>query len=217
MKSIFHVILCAKICLSLSSGASVVLPQTESQTTNPFATTVDNYFESTLESQLSTTPNTNPSVSKHERTLILLKPDAVERRIVGKIIERFEDKGFNLVGMKLVTATKEMIEKHYSQYKSGPIHDKLIDYLTSGPLIAIIWEGENAVQKVRGMMGTSPLSQPGTIRGDFSLDTTFTVIHGSDSIEAANEEISIWFREDEIVNHKSWNITKHNVTINYNP
>ncbi|XP_055317998.1 nucleoside diphosphate kinase-like [Sitodiplosis mosellana] len=186
-----------------SSAASVRL-LSNSLTTDEFQNTVTTYgsFEDrATDTTTSTSTTPEPVINRHERTLILLKPDTVQRKLVGKIIERFESKGFNLVGMKLISATEKMIEEHYSQYKSGAIHDKLIKYITSGPVIAMVWEGANAVQITRKMIGyfRPEFAEPGTIRGDFSLDTTFNIIHGSCSIETANKEINIWFQEHELI------------------
>lgn len=94
-----------------------------------------------------------------------------------------------------------MVDEHYSQHKNAIFHDKLMDYMTSGPLVVMVWEGANVVQLTRNMLGyyQPQFAQPGTIRGDFSLDTTFNVIHGSDSIEKANKEINLWFQEIEVI------------------
>ncbi|MGN5650717.1 nucleoside-diphosphate kinase [Bacillus sp. Brlt_9] len=130
-----------------------------------------------------------------EQTFIMIKPDGVERKLIGEIIHRFERKNYNLIEAKLMTVSRELAEKHYEEHKEKPFFDELVDFITSGPVFAMIWEGENAVAVSRMMLGkTNPLeSQPGTIRGDFSNSVGNNVVHGSDSLESAKREISLWF------------------------
>jgi nucleoside-diphosphate kinase len=125
----------------------------------------------------------------------MLKPDAVQRGLVGKIIERFETKGFKLVAMKLCAPGKEHFEKHYADLASKSFFNGLVEYASSGPVVAMIWEGDNAVLTGRKMLGaTKPAdSEPGTIRGDFCIDVGRNIIHGSDSLVAAAKEIFLWF------------------------
>jgi nucleoside-diphosphate kinase len=131
----------------------------------------------------------------------MIKPDAVERRLVGKIISRIEDRGIKIVAMKYIHITKELAEKHYSEHKEKPFFNELVDFITSGPVVPMVLEAENAVAMVRKMMGeTHPQnSAPGTIRGDFGIELTKNIVHGSDSVETANREISIFFSEDELI------------------
>ena len=139
-----------------------------------------------------------------ERTFIMIKPDGVQRGLVGTIIQRFEQKGFKLVGMKLCAPGRAHFEQHYADLSSKGFFNGLIDYASSGPVCAMVWEGDNAVATGRKMLGaTKPFdSQPGTIRGDFCIDVGRNIIHGSDSVEAANNEINLWFTEAELC---SWN------------
>lgn len=138
-----------------------------------------------------------------ERTLILLKPDAVQRRLVGEAIARFEKKGLRLVGMKFVQASQELAERHYAVHAGKPFFDSLLQFLTSGPTVAIVWEGREAVAACRLMMGVTDgaKSAPGTIRGDFGLSIQNNLVHGSDSIESAKSEIKLWFHDQELIEH----------------
>ena len=133
-----------------------------------------------------------------ERTFIMIKPDGVQRGLVGDIISRFEKKGFKLVGMRMMAPGKEMFEKHYSDLSSKGFFAGLVAYAASGPVVAMVWEGHNVVASGRKMLGaTRPDdSAPGTIRGDFCIDVGRNVIHGSDSVESANKEIDLWFGQD---------------------
>jgi nucleoside-diphosphate kinase len=135
-----------------------------------------------------------------ERTFIMIKPDGVQRGLVGDIISRFEKKGFKLVGMKLTAPGKEMFEKHYADLSSKGFFGGLVAYASSGPVVAMVWEGHNVVASGRKMLGaTRPDdSAPGTIRGDFCIDVGRNVIHGSDSVESANKEIDLWFGHDNL-------------------
>jgi nucleoside-diphosphate kinase len=138
-----------------------------------------------------------------ERTFIMIKPDGVQRGLVGDIIARFEKKGFKLVGMKLAAPGKEMFEKHYADLSSKGFFAGLIAYASSGPVVAMVWEGHNVVATGRKMLGaTRPDdSSPGTIRGDLAIDVGRNVIHGSDSVDSANKEIALWFGHENLV---SW-------------
>jgi nucleoside-diphosphate kinase len=136
-----------------------------------------------------------------QRTLILLKPDCVQRRLIGTIIQRFEQKGLRLAALKFVQASRELAEKHYAVHKGKPFYDSLLNFLTSGPTVAIVWEGREAVAVARAMMGVTDgaKSPPGTIRGDFGISVQNNLIHGSDSAENATAEISLWFTASELV------------------
>lgn len=131
----------------------------------------------------------------------MIKPDGVQRGLVGEVVSRFEKKGFKLVGMKLCQPGKERFEDHYSDLKDKPFFGGLLEYITSGPVCCMVWEGDNAVVSGRKMLGaTKPIdSEPGTIRGDFGIDVGRNVIHGSDSVESAKKEIGLWFTEPELI------------------
>ena len=135
-----------------------------------------------------------------ENTLILLKPDAVDRGLCGEIIARFERRGLKILGMKMLKLSKEQAEIHYIEHLGKPFLPELIDFITSGPLVAMVLQGENAIKLARNMMGvTNPLDAlPGTIRGDFSTSVRKNVIHGSDGPASAEREIKIYFAESEI-------------------
>ena len=139
-----------------------------------------------------------------ERTYLMIKPDGVQRGICGEIVSRFEKKGLKLVAMKLMVIPKEVAENHYGEHKDKPFFPSLISYITSGPVLAMVWEGESAVSVCRNMMGkTNPKeSAPGTIRGDFGMQTGMNIIHGSDSVESAEREISIFFKPEELVSYE---------------
>ncbi|XP_034485065.1 nucleoside diphosphate kinase [Drosophila innubila] len=136
-----------------------------------------------------------------ERTFIMVKPDGVQRGLVGKIIERFEQKGFKLVAMKFTWASKDLLEKHYADLSSRPFFAGLVNYMNSGPVVPMVWEGLNVVKTGRQMLGaTNPAdSLPGTIRGDFCIQVGRNIIHGSDAVESAEKEIALWFNEKELV------------------
>ena len=138
-----------------------------------------------------------------QRTLVLIKPDAIERGLAGEIISRLERKGLKIVALKMLQMDKAMAERHYAIHEGKPFFPALVDFITSSPIIAAVVEGKNAVEVVRRMMGeTDPLhAAPGTIRGDFGLDIGRNLIHGSDSEGNAQEEISLFFSEKEILSH----------------
>ncbi|KAI9468226.1 MAG: nucleoside diphosphate kinase [Benjaminiella poitrasii] len=139
-----------------------------------------------------------------ERTFIAIKPDGVQRGLVGTIISRFEERGYKLVGLKAIAPSKELAEKHYEDLKSRPFFSGLVNYMTGGtPVIAMVWEGKDVVKQGRAMIGaTNPLeSAPGTIRGQYSVSVGRNIIHGSDSFESAEKEISLWFGQaGELIN-----------------
>lgn len=138
-----------------------------------------------------------------ERTLVLLKPDAVRRKLVGEIISRFERKGLKIVAMKFIKLSLETAEKHYEIHKGKDFYEPLIKFITSGPLVAMVIEGEQAISMVRIIVGkTSPYeATPGSIRGDFAFTTRENLVHASDSLESTKREIPIFFNEDEIVKY----------------
>lgn len=139
-----------------------------------------------------------------QQTLILLKPDCVQRRLVGTIIERFEKKGLRLAGLKLVQPSKSLAEKHYAVHKGKLFYDSLLQFLTSGPTVAMVWEGREAVAVARTLMGATDGTKapPATIRGDFALSVQNNLVHGSDSAENAATEIALWFKPDELVSYQ---------------
>jgi nucleoside-diphosphate kinase len=136
-----------------------------------------------------------------QRTLILLKPDAVQRRLVGEIVGRFERKGLRLAGLKLMAVSRDLAERHYAVHKGKPFYDSLLSFLTSGPTVALVWEGREAVAVGRALVGLTDgaKSPPGTVRGDLALSVQNNLVHGSDSPENAAVEIALWFRDEELV------------------
>lgn len=141
-----------------------------------------------------------------ERTFLAIKPDGVQRKLVGEIIRRFEAKGFTLVGLKLMSVSKALAEEHYGVHKERPFFPGLVEFITSGPVVAMVWEGEGVIAAARKLIGaTNPLNaEPGTIRGDFGANIGRNIIHGSDAPETAQTEIALWFTEEELV---SWQPT----------
>lgn len=138
-----------------------------------------------------------------EKTFLMVKPDGVQRELIGEIVSRFEKKGFQLVGAKLMNVSKETAEKHYAEHKERPFFGELVDFITSSPVFAMVWQGENVIATARQMMGsTNPKdAAPGTIRGDFGVTVGKNIIHGSDSPESAVREIGIFFKEEELVEY----------------
>ena len=138
-----------------------------------------------------------------ERSLVLIKPDAIQRGLAGTIITRLESQGLKLVALKMLHLDKALARRHYAIHRDKPFFESLVDYISSAPIIAIIFEGKRAVEVIRETMGpTDPAkAEAGTIRGDFGLDIGRNTIHGSDSVETAEEEIKLFFSEDEIFNY----------------
>merc|ERR1711936_104653 len=172
------------LVLSFALAASQTLPCDSSQESNP-----------------KTQDNTSKMAGNRERTFIMLKPDAVQRGLVGEIIKRFEQKGFKLVAMKMMHASVEHLEEHYADLKGKGFFPGLIKYMNSGPVVPMVWEGLNVVKTGRVMLGeTNPAaSAPGTIRGDFCIQVGRNICHGSDAVESAAKEIALWFKEEELV------------------
>jgi nucleoside-diphosphate kinase len=137
-----------------------------------------------------------------ERTFLAIKPDGVQRGLVGEIISRLETKGFTLVALKLLHPSRALAEQHYAVHKERPFFGGLVDFMTSGPVVAMIWQGDGVVAAARLLIGTTnPLvSPPGTIRGDLGINIGRNIIHGSDAVETAQSEIALWFKDEEIVN-----------------
>ncbi len=138
-----------------------------------------------------------------QQTLILIKPDGVQRRLVGAILQRFEKKGLRLAGLKLLQASQTLAEKHYAVHKGKPFYDSLLKFITSGPTVALVWEGREAVAVARTLMGSTDGTKapPATIRGDFALSVQNNLVHGSDSPENAKLEIDLWFAPEELVKY----------------
>ncbi len=135
-----------------------------------------------------------------ERTLIILKPDALQRGLTGKIITRFEEKGLQIVGMKLMTITEELAGKHYAPHKGKPFYDGLVRFMMSSPVLVLALQGKAVIEVARKMMGATFgfKAEPGTIRGDYGVSSAFNLIHGSDSVEAAKAELALWFGPGEL-------------------
>ena len=138
-----------------------------------------------------------------QQTLILFKPDAVQRRLVGELLSRFERKGLSLSGLKLVQSSREIAEKHYAVHKGKPFYESLLTFLTSGPTVAVVLEGREAVAVGRSLMGLTDGAKaiPGTIRGDYAISVQNNLVHGSDSPENAAIEIALWFKPDELTKY----------------
>lgn len=136
-----------------------------------------------------------------ERTLILVKPDGVQRRLVGEIISRFEQKGLRLAGLKLMCLSEEKAKVHYGEHAQKPFFGELVAFITSGPLVAMAWEGPGAIQHCRNLMGATRPNEatPGSIRGDFAVETGMNIVHGSDGPESAARELGIFFDPAELV------------------
>lgn len=139
-----------------------------------------------------------------ERTFVMVKPDGVQRGLVGEVIARLERKGLKLVGLKLLQVSRELAEAHYAPHRERPFFPGLVAFITSGPAVAMVWEGEGAIGVVRSLMGaTDPrAAAPGTIRGDLALSIGMNVVHGSDSPESAAREIALFFRPEELVDYR---------------
>ncbi|SDW58967.1 nucleoside diphosphate kinase [Marininema mesophilum] len=134
-----------------------------------------------------------------EKTFVMVKPDGVQRGLIGEIVARFEKKGYKMVGGKLLTVPRSLAEEHYAEHKERPFFGELVDFITSSPVFAMVWEGENIIKTARQMMGTTKPAEAasGTIRGDFGVTVGKNIIHGSDSATSAEREISLWFKEEE--------------------
>ncbi len=145
-----------------------------------------------------------------ERTFAMVKPDGVQRGLVGEVVRRFEARGLKIVGLKMMQVPRSMAEEHYAEHHGKKFYEGLVAYVTSGPVVALVVEGKNAVKIVRAVNGaTNPVeAAPGTIRGDLALDIGRNVVHGSDSIESAAREIAIYFSKDDVLAfelaHQKW-------------
>jgi nucleoside-diphosphate kinase len=138
-----------------------------------------------------------------ERTLVLFKPDAVQRLLVGRILARYEERGLRIAGLKLMAVDRDLAERHYAVHSAKPFFGGLVEFITSGPLVAAVLEGPNAIAVVRAMNGATRPHEaaPGTIRGDFALETAQNLVHASDSAETAATEIDLWFGSAELLDY----------------
>src|SRR5262245_60185149 len=170
----------------------------------PLAAALDEKAKSSDHDTKTQQPRRTSRSTHMQQTLILLKPDAVQRRLIGEITRRFERKGFRLAGLKLVQADRALAERHYAVHKGKPFYESLLQFLTSGPTIAMVWEGREAVAVCRSLMGPTDGTKaaPATIRGDFAISVQNNLVHGSDSPENAAAEIALWFRPEELVRYQ---------------
>ncbi len=138
-----------------------------------------------------------------ERTLIILKPDAIQRGLMGKIITRFEEKGLQVVGAKLILISEELAAQHYAPHKGKPFYEGLVRFMTSSPVLVLALQGKGVIDISRKMMGATFgfKAEPGTVRGDFGVSSSFNLIHGSDSAESAKTELALWFKPDELITY----------------
>ena len=141
---------------------------------------------------------------QNERTFVMIKPDAVQRGLIGEIISRFERKDIKIVAMKLISVSKEFAEKHYGIHKGKPFFESTVKFITSSPVVAMVLEGDNVIETVREMMGATDPQQAdvGTIRGDFGQSIGMNIVHGSDSKKTAEFEINLWFKPEEMASYK---------------
>lgn len=142
-----------------------------------------------------------------EKTFIMVKPDGVQRSFIGEVIKRFESKGYKLLGLKLMNITPELAGRHYGEHQGKAFYQKLVDFITSGPVVAMVWEGKSVIKGARTIMGaTNPVEAvPGSIRGDLALDISMNIVHGSDSLESAQREIQLFFKNDELLDYTKCN------------
>ncbi len=143
-----------------------------------------------------------------QKTLVILKPDAVPRRLIGKIINRFEDKGLEIIGLKMSVIPEDLARKNYSVHEGKEFFEKLINYITAGPVVFMVLRGKNAIEVTRMLMGSTfgHEAAPGTIRGDYAISKRFNLLHGSDAVESAEREVAIFFKDEEIIEHDQTNL-----------
>jgi len=142
-------------------------------------------------------------MSATERTLVLIKPDGVQRQLIGRILARYEERGLKVVGLKLVLTSRDLAERHYAAHRERPFFGSLVDFITSSPLVALALQGPNAIAVVRAINGATRPHEaaPGTIRGDFALETAQNIVHASDGPEAAETELGLWFTPAELIEY----------------
>lgn len=196
-----------------SSSRSFLIPALVGSATTAFAGGAAAYFYNhskgrtfnILPALHASAPTVNAPA---ERTFIMIKPDGVKRGLIADIIKRFEQRGYKLVAMKMMQADSALLNEHYGDLKTKPFFPSLIKHISSGPVVAMVWEGKNVVKQGRQMLGeTDPLkSKPGSIRGDYSIDMGRNIIHGSDSVDSADAEINLWFGKEEVM---SYNLPVH--------
>ncbi|ENH97340.1 multifunctional nucleoside diphosphate kinase/apyrimidinic endonuclease/3'-phosphodiesterase [Gracilibacillus halophilus YIM-C55.5] len=138
-----------------------------------------------------------------EQTFVMVKPDGVQRNLIGEIVSRFEQKGYQLIGAKFMQISEPLAKTHYAEHQGKPFFDNLVSFITSGPVFAMVWQGKDVIQVSRAIIGkTNPTeATPGTIRGDYGIVTHKNIIHGSDSEESAKREIELFFQQDELVSY----------------
>ena len=141
-----------------------------------------------------------------ERTFVMVKPDGVQRGLIGEVVSRIERKGMKIVAMKMLHITQETAERHYAEHREKPFFNALVDYITSGPVVAMVVEGKNAISVIRKLVGkTNPVeADPGTIRGDLAMDIGRNIVHASDSPESAEREIGIFFSSEEVIDYRKF-------------
>lgn len=139
-----------------------------------------------------------------EKTFLMIKPDGVQRGLIGEIVSRFEKKGLQLVAAKFMSVSRELAERHYAEHEGKPFYEPLLDFVTSGPVFAMVWKGDNVIALSRALIGKTNAVEalPGTIRSDFAIHTNLNLIHGSDSEESAAREIGIFFTPDQLVEYE---------------
>jgi nucleoside-diphosphate kinase len=160
-------------------------------------------FRDTLNSECVTGNERKKDMAQMERTFVMVKPDGIQRQLAGEIVGGFERRGLKIVGLKLFRITPELAGRHYAEHRDKPFFQGLVDFITSGPVLAMVLEGKNCIAMVREMMGaTDPLkAAPATIRGRYGIDIGRNVVHGSDSPASAEREIALFFRDDELLNY----------------
>ena len=143
-----------------------------------------------------------------QRTLVIIKPDATPRRLIGKIVSRFEEKGLEIIGLKMNVISEGQAKENYSVHEGRDYYEKLIKYITAGPVVFMVLRGKNAIEVTRSLMGSTfgYEAAPGTIRGDYAISKRFNLLHGSDSVESAEKEIAIFFNDEEIIEHDQTNL-----------
>ncbi len=143
-----------------------------------------------------------------QKTLVIIKPDATPRRLIGKIVSRFEEKGLEIIGLKMAVIPEELARKNYSVHEGKDFFEELIKYITAGPVVFMILRGKNAIAVTRMLMGSTfgHEAAPGTIRGDYAISKRFNLLHGSDSVESAEREVTIFFKDEEIIEHDQTNL-----------
>jgi len=139
-----------------------------------------------------------------ERTFVMVKPDGVQRGLISLVLGALETKGYKLVGLKMLQVTPEQAARHYEEHVGKPFYPGLVEFITSGPVVAMVWEGPSVIKGVRALMGaTNPVEAvPGSIRGSYAVDIGHNIVHGSDSLESAGREINLYFKPEELVNYK---------------